>query len=245
MKQRILSRLAFGLFLSWLIGSGLPAAAGTQEFTGELTRDDRQLEGGEFADYLRIDLKAGQMLTVTVRSNDFDTWIQLTAPNNENITNDDIAEDDTDSQLKFLVPQDGSWVIWVSSAMPDQLGDYAITVSTVDTQVTSTVQGELGEGDQFSLKTGEWCDPYTFDLEPDQVLVVRLMSDEFDTYLAAYEGDNRYYSDDDFNRTQSVVMLFGGPEGARVTVVVTSYDDTGEGKYKIEYRELVPERAGR
>lgn len=245
MKRNPLMGLIRTFAVVMVAALALPGYAEVQTFTGELTREDRQLEGGEFADYVRVELKAGQMLTVSLSSDQFDTWLQVTSPDNELVTNDNADDEQTNSQISFMVPKDGQWVIWVSSAKPGQTGNYQLSVSTVDTRVTSTVQGELGEGDQFSLKSGEWCDPYTFDLEPNQVLVVRLLSEEFDTYLTAYQGGERYFSDDNFDESQSVVVLSAGPEGATVTIVVTSYDDTGAGKYTLEYRALVAEGGGR
>ena len=241
MQAVLSSRLIVGWLMVLLTAAAGGADAGTQRFTGELTRQDRQLDGGEYADYIRVELKAGQLLTVSLRSTAFNTWLQATAPDESHVKNDDRDDNDTNSQLQFMVPQDGTWVIWISSARPGETGAYELTVTTLDTKLTSAVQGELGEGDQFSLKTGEWCDPYTLQLQPGQVLVVRLMSQDFDTFLTAYEADRRLFSDDDYDRTQSVVVLTGGEEGRAVTLVVTAYDETGKGRYTLEYREMVDE----
>lgn len=73
--------------------------------------------------------KADQMVALNAHSNDFDTRLELYAPNGKKIAeNDDLASDDTNSQVNVRLPQTGSYRIRVSTSHTGQNGEFVLAV---------------------------------------------------------------------------------------------------------------------
>lgn len=59
--------------------------------------------------------KAGDVLIITVRSQEFDTFVSLIGPDAVEVGNNDDGGDSTDSLLSVRLPLSGTYTIWVSS----------------------------------------------------------------------------------------------------------------------------------
>lgn len=236
----VVSRWCVLVVVACLLGAlAFPVSAKQYKFEGSLDAKDEKLDTDEYFDIHEIELKAGQLVRLTMRSEAFDTYLQINAPDEEtNLWNDDISDEDYNSEIVFLVPFDGKWSIWATSTSAELTGAYEITVDVQNTKVDSTTSGELAEGDDFSWKGGEYVELYTIELAANQTLILRLHSEDFDTFLTAYAPNGRVSNDDDIDTDQSVLVVHGGESGGTVAIVVSSYDDSEEGKYTLEYRSI-------
>lgn len=80
---------------------------------------------------------AGQSITVSLVSNDFDPYVILLDARNQKIgESDDISEDDINARLTVTLPEDGAYSVLANSYDDVGLGDYTITI----TSPTSTPQ---------------------------------------------------------------------------------------------------------
>lgn len=98
---------------------------------------------GRVGDAFTFEARTGQLVTVTLRSGEFDTFLRIESPSGM-IREDDDSGGGTDSQLSFLVDQDGSWTAFAASFGADAEGAYTLTWSASDVGETTTHSGRLG-----------------------------------------------------------------------------------------------------
>ena len=63
---------------------------------GDLSRGDDQLDSGEFIDVYEVQGRAGQSLSVVMRSEDFDAYLMISGPGDFQEDNDDGGDDGDD-----------------------------------------------------------------------------------------------------------------------------------------------------
>lgn len=74
---------------------------------------------------------AGQSVTVSLISNDFDPYVILLDAGNEKIgESDDISEDDINASLTVTLPDDGVYSVLANSYDEVGLGDYILTITS-------------------------------------------------------------------------------------------------------------------
>ncbi|MEA5471268.1 CAP domain-containing protein [Spirulina sp. 06S082] len=106
---------------------------------GELTEEDPSLDvDGSRYDSYNFSGKAGQTIFITLESEEFDTYLFLFDEKNEQIgENDDISEDNKNSQLTIVLPQDGTYLVLVNSYDPNSRGRYQISIKEQDPETSS------------------------------------------------------------------------------------------------------------
>ena len=92
--------------------------------------DDRLPEGGLFDAY-SIPADAGQTIIVDLRSDDFDTYLAVEAPNGDRETNDDYDMETGHSHVELIAPEEGSYKIVVTTFSPEGAGDYFLQIAVV------------------------------------------------------------------------------------------------------------------
>lgn len=95
--------------------------------TGDLVIiDDKSL-----LDVYTFDGRKGQTITITVESDDFDSYLMLYDPQgNQYGEGDDISAEDTNSRLIITLPEDGVYEILVNGYDAQSKGTYRLTVET-------------------------------------------------------------------------------------------------------------------
>ncbi|WP_199246378.1 tetratricopeptide repeat protein [[Phormidium] sp. ETS-05] len=98
---------------------------------GTLEPGDRTLErDGSLYDMHIFSGKAGQTITITLESPDFDTYlILLDAEGNKLADNDDVAENNSNSTVTATLPADGDYAIIVNGYDANSRGNYTLTVT--------------------------------------------------------------------------------------------------------------------
>ena len=95
---------------------------------GDLSRGDDQLDSGEFVDTYEIQGRAGQRLSVVMRSADFDTYLMIRGPSGFSQDNDDAGDDGTNAALDVRLPADGTYRITATSFEPGESGRYSLAL---------------------------------------------------------------------------------------------------------------------
>ncbi|WP_341730547.1 tetratricopeptide repeat protein [Microcoleus sp. EPA2] len=73
--------------------------------------------------------RAGQSVTITLESSDFDTFVALFSPDGKKLAeNDDISRSNTNSALTFTLPASGRYVVVVNAYKKGERGRYTLTV---------------------------------------------------------------------------------------------------------------------
>ena len=180
---------------------------------------------------------AGEVVTVEARSEDFDTVVELTAPNGETISVNDDAGEGTNSWLRASLTENGRHRIKVAAYGIGE-GPYQILVSSeerIRAEDLLVVRGVLwGE-------RGVWG----FEGVAGEVVVVEANSEAFDTMIELRAPCGRELASDDDGGSGEDSWLVttlrrDEPCDERLyTVEVTSADETGTGPYMLAVRRMV------
>lgn len=108
-------------------GDPTPAHAPGTELRGRLEAGDTQLRTGEFFDSHPIAGRAGQTVTVSMESLQFDTYLIVQGPNGYQQDNDDFGAT-TNSQLEITFPADGTYTVLATSYAAGQTGEYLLRI---------------------------------------------------------------------------------------------------------------------
>jgi hypothetical protein len=94
---------------------------------GELTNQDAQLYGGEYADAYTFRGQAGQQVSISMESSAIDTYLILTAPSGDTEDNDDAHPNTLNSMIQTTLPETGEYTITCTTYAPEELGPYILT----------------------------------------------------------------------------------------------------------------------
>lgn len=189
-----------------------PAQSGTpigldEAAEGELSRGDTK-HGISYADTYTYQGRAGETISILLRSADFDALVTVGAFEGGECTEMD-ADDDggggTDSRLVLTLPDDGAYHIHVGSAGPGETGRYTLLVergtladaagggldgadfltdSVIVTgdpiQLGQSITGWLRDGDLRTLDSRAFYDLYAYRARAGETVTIELISDEFD-----------------------------------------------------------------
>ena len=218
--------------------------------TGTLASGDDQLDDGEWYDSYDFTGSRGDMVTVSMSSNDFDAFVGLIGPSGVVGVNDD-GPDGTNSLLEVELPEDGEYSVVATSYAVGEVGAYSVSINTGGSRTPSgsgasdtsrialgsTTRGSLDAGD----RTGDgdqYEDFYAFNANAGQSVRVSMESTDIDTFLEVEMPDGSSLENDDFegSLSQSVVE-FQAPESGRYTITATSYGSGETGDYSLAVTE--------
>ena len=102
-----------------------------QGLDGHLERGDAQ-QGSKFQDRYRLTAHRGDRIRIDLASADFDTVLQLQAPDGSVTSNDDMTgaeRGNTNSRIDTVIAEDGDYLVTVTSYADDSTGKYRLTLS--------------------------------------------------------------------------------------------------------------------
>jgi hypothetical protein len=176
---------------------GTPAVAGTPialgTVSGELARGDVKM-GHSYVDTWTYQGHAGEVITITVHSDAFDTLLEVGAYDGGECSGMDANDDSgggTDSRLTLRLPEDGAYHLHVSAAQDGGAGAYTVTVEPVAdvpavpsaVEVGATMEGFLSDDDARDAESGGLYDLWTFRGQAGETVRITMQSPEFDTYV--------------------------------------------------------------
>ncbi len=194
---------------------------------------DEDLEAG-LMDRWSFEGTQGDLIAITLVSDEFDPFLELLDANDDVLTTDDDSGNGINARItRFALPQTGTYTIVVRSFREDESGAYTLTLDLRDNFVTGTLdyddvqEGELRDG------VGEF---WAFEGAEGDFVTISLSSDEFDTYveLLSPNGAQLANNDDitDENRNSRLDRVQLPTEGTYI-IVVRGYLDTARGNYTV------------
>ena len=134
-----------------------------------------------------------QVVTIDLSSSDFDTLLTLTDTERNEVGANNDCFGSTDSCLSLALPA-GEYLIIVNNLVPDDIGDYQLTMFCEDLenpcdgcpQTTVTCDERTGgtlESTDCALTDGSRFDLYDLRIEGDEAANIRLASDTFSPFL--------------------------------------------------------------
>lgn len=129
--------LAFGISLLAIapLGNWASARAADRQpilqVQGALEQGDNVLdEDKSLYDVHDFEGRAGQSVTISVESTDFDTYVLIADADGKVLEeNDDLSEDNSNSRITITLPKDGVYHIIVNGYESKDLGRYNLTVN--------------------------------------------------------------------------------------------------------------------
>jgi hypothetical protein len=178
---------------------------------GTRTREDA------LADFYQVTLKAGDRVRVQmVKSDDGDSLDPYVAIGTgtpgafEELDSSDDSAGSLNSDLKFIAPEDGTYVIVARALGAGQDGAYELRVSTFEPPppppppqvigLGATVSGTLDENDPQLEPEGQPYERFQFEARAGEEYVIEATGENVDTYVearAASAGDEDWVGDDD------------------------------------------------
>ncbi len=213
--------------------------------TGSLAPGDETLGSGEYVDDYYFTGSAGEEVIIDLRAVDFDPYLLIVAPDDEQEENDDYEGDVSRSLVRFTLPMSGEYRVAVTSYAPDETGRYDLSirqgVAGADASGPVSERGTLAAGDE-TLRTGEYVDEFTFEGRPGEHVTVNLRSSDFDTYVMLLgPGEFRHENDDAEDDVGHSLVEADLSDAGTYRVLVTSYspDQTGGYELRIDRGEVV------
>ncbi len=193
-------------------GSGSIAYGDT--VSGEITepniRDQWTFEGSR-----------GDLIVITMDSNDFDTFLDLQQNGQSIASNDDY--NGLNSQIgPFALPEDGAYTIIARPLSETATGSYTLALSLAEVQTINygdTVTGELAANENVSL---------SFEAEEDQVISIRMSGEDFIPHidLRASNGFSIAY-DDAYDGGDAIVGPLLIPNDGLYVLNIGGFDISG------------------
>lgn len=248
-----LARVAITAIAIWFTSSEAFAARPIvlgQTISGELAKGDTTLADGEFTDTYRFVGRAGQRITIRMRSSAIDPYLMIRGPGGFTTDNDDASSDDRNALLDVRLPSDGTYSITATSYRA-ATGDYTIALTAGGSgtpapnaprptsrgtiQPGQTVQGTLERTD-IRLGKGEYQDIWIVQARRGQRFVARLSSTAFDPYLVIRgPGDLSEDNDDDATArgSHNSRVEFTAAADGEIRIGATSYKGGETGVYTL------------
>ena len=201
-----------------------------------LSPSDKESADGRKIDVYSIDLDSNQSILIEANSNDFDTFLLFAEPDGDIIAKNDDGEDTSNSQISYVAPVSGTYLIGVSSLQPSRYGQYQIRVTDAEVSDTNVILLEsesLSSSDEESAD-GRKVDVYSIDLDSNQSILIEANSNDFDTFLLFAEPDGHIIAkNDDGEDTSNSQISYVAPVSGTYLIGVSSLQPSRYGQYQI------------
>ena len=240
----------------------LPRITAGQTVNGRLSTDDfLRTDDQTFVDGYLYSGRAGERLTITLRSSAFDSWLVFDDPNGPMRETDDDGAGGNDSRITVTLPHDGNYVI-IANSMQRSTGPYTLSVQRgggggmddggprggggrgsleelAQTQLPrisqgQAVNGSLDRGDFLLTSDNTWADGYFYDGREGERITVTLRSSAFDAWLVVDDpnGPLRETNDDGAGGNDSRITVTL-PHDGRYMIVANSLREGATGPYSL------------
>jgi hypothetical protein len=229
--SRILSLVLLLLLMAVPLTAGAQAAepiAIGDTVEGTLTESNPQ-------GIYEFEAAAGQTISITLMSEEFDAYLVLQVGDDNVIASDDDSAGSLNSRIgAFTIPEDGTYTIvatsyssyYDSGATP---GAYTLSLSEFETQsieYTQTVDGELTDDELVAY--------YTFSGQEGDTVIIRLNSSDFDSYLRLSDAGGELMSNDDGGgNLNSLIGPYALPATGTYTIAASSLSESATGGYTL------------
>ena len=188
-----------------------------------------EVSGRGYAQYYTFTLAQESEVTVTLESDDADTYLYLRdgeARSGDFLAENDDHEGSTSRSLIARTLAAGTYTIEATTYSEGEAGSFTLTVAGLGTTTTpgpepsdpcgqtltsdGTVSGQWAAGCESEQRDGRHARYYTFALDQESEVTITLESSEADTYLYLREGQARsgdflHQNDDDGETTTSQI----------------------------------------
>lgn len=221
-----------------------------EEISGRLSEDSPKGNSGASADLYRFTGRAGQRVAISLKADDFDSYLELFDANHNSLATDDDSGGELNARLTFILPEDGEYLI-EARGFSDATGSYDLKLEEVAPPPPptalgfgQTVEGDLKEGGAIDDE-GRLYDGYAFTGVEGQRIQAIMRSGDFDALLqvglAGEEFEELASDDDGLRQGTDARLIFTLPEDGDYVLRALPYSSTGKGLYSLEFSDRGPE----
>ena len=125
--RSLISGICLGFLLLW--ANPAKAQSATVHKLGVLNSSDSQLSDGSYFDIYEIAGSAGERVTISLDSSEFDTYLGLLdSEGNLLVSNDDAADNNPNSYISLTLPADGTYTVMATAFTPQAGGEYRLSM---------------------------------------------------------------------------------------------------------------------
>jgi hypothetical protein len=215
---------------------------------GRLEASDPLLTDGSRYELYLYRGQAGELLTLTLRSSEFDAFLsggRIEGASFVSEATDDDGAGETDARLSVTVGSSGTYAIQVKSYEAGETGAYTLMLEqgtpaapllVLPIAIGETVNGRLVETDP-KIPDGSHYHIYMFRGRPGQRVVVIMRSEEFDAYLYGGRieagGFVEEVTDDDSGGDTDARLEVTIPESGQYVIRANSLEAAKTGAYTL------------
>jgi hypothetical protein len=195
--------------------------------------------GSPNAEYVFL-ASAGDVVTITLTSNDFDSYLLLIDANGVELQRDDDSAGGLNSQISaYLISEDGMYTIVADSW--DHVNSGGVEAGSFTLMLASTATAGMPEGTQENIEIGDTLSgelsfsqvnrAYSFTASAGDIVTITLASDDFDSYLFLRDenGIEIQYDDDGAGNLNSRIGPYEVPEDGTYIIIADSFGNaTGD-----------------
>jgi S1-C subfamily serine protease len=211
--------------------------------SGTLTNQSRVMSAdNSFFDVYSFEGKAGQQVTIEMKSQEIDSFLILVGPNQRKIAQDDNGAGNKNARITIRLPVNGTYIVLANSNEARESGAYTLDLkASAPTQPSRAIlqeEGVLTVGAQVLPSDNSLYREYTFEGRSGQSVVIALESKDFDSYVALFGPDSKLVAenDDENDSTKNAFLSVTLRATGRYRVIVNSYDASGRGRYTLTVR---------
>lgn len=199
----------------------MSGAAHAETFSGSLASGDATNATGKYIDTYTFEAANEQEITVSMRSDIFDTYLVLEGPDGTKMENDDYGPGL--SQISLVTERAGTYTVTATSYSPGTVGAYTVEVDLGRIGESTLTEGRLDPRDEIAMK-GEYFDTHNVAFDSGAEYYVELNSFGFDGYLAVRSPSGEMWRNDDSRGiTVARVGPIAGADGEWTIFVTTLY----------------------
>jgi len=245
----------------------LPSISAGQTVNGQLTGDDfLRTDDNTYVDCYMYAGRAGERLTITMRSSAFDSWLVFDDPNGPMRENDDDSGGGNDSQLTVTLPHDGNYVI-VANSVARSSGPYTLSVRSSrgggddsgpsndggggaggtiadlgrmqlpQIAAGQTVNGRLSTSDFLRSDDNTYADGYVYNGRAGEQITITLRSSAFDSWVVIDDPNGPMREhDDDSGGGNDSELTVTLPHSGRYVIIANSVGTRATGPYTLTVR---------
>jgi len=214
---------------------------------GEIDENDPRDDDDRGYDAYAFTGREGQRIQVTMRSGDFDTFLQIGKADGEFTalaSDDDGLMEGTDSRLSFTLPEDGDYVLRALPLSSDAEGLYSLELIDRGPQpepgsilVGSTAWGTLTETDALTDSNAHY-DAYRVTVRDEEKLLITMVSNDVDSFVVVgrVKADGAFEalgSDDDGLTDTHAKLEWTAPDDGTFEIRAGAYQHGQTGVYAL------------
>ncbi|SIQ78602.1 hypothetical protein SAMN05920897_11510 [Alkalispirochaeta americana] len=191
--------------------------------------------GDRWSSLYQVRGRAGDEMTIDLRSDDFDAFLEVIDQEGRSFYDDDGGEG-LDSRLVYRFQDDGTLLVIATSVGGSRAGSYELEISSQRRTLVARYDGTLRQGGRRAYD-GRLYSVYEYEGRPGQSVRIALDSDDFDPVLYVSDPDGRPLAmDDDGGGDGNSLLDIVLPSSGMYRLFVTSFYEA-YGDYRLTIYE--------